>query len=170
VNDHDEWVIDSFWGDEESEDEAEYWDRREEIEFALYELDDPDGYLFEPQGRIYGKGNAMTNMPAPRAPKLNLEKALRDLQRQQEMVEKLLRQTQRFPDEFPVGTVLKFKHVFMKYGTIPVNSKVYDYVALRADNGFWYLTCAGSKTMNWEQLVEFIGDEEVTVMVEGEKI
>lgn len=148
MNDYDAWVIDSFWGDEEGE-EAEYWD----------EHDDPDGYLFEPQGRE-------TNM----SQKMNLEKALRDLAEQQATVAKLLKQTQRFPEEFPVGTVLKFKHVFMKYGTIPVNARRYDYVALRANNGFWYLTCAGSKTMTWEQLLEFIGDEEVTVMVEGDKI
>jgi len=176
VNDHDEWVIDSFWGDEESEDEAEYWDRREEIEFALYELDDPDGYLFEPQGRIYGKGNAMTNMPAPRAPKLNLEKALKDLQRQQEAVSKLLKQTQRFPEEFPVGTVLKFRHVFENSVVVRnmrasgIEPVAYEYAALHADNGWWYLTCASTKRMLWDELIDFIGDEEVTVMVEGEKI
>ena len=129
--------------------------------------DGPDDYLAElrvyPCGRKNGKGTAMTQQ-------LNLEKALKDLAEQQETVAKLLRQTQRFPNEFPVGTVLKFKHVFMKYGTISVNGVAYDYVALRANNGFWYLTCSGSKTMSWEQLVEFIGDEEVTIMVEGEKI
>lgn len=149
MNDHDAWVLDSFEGDEEDD---EYWNEREEIEFDRYEQE-----------------CEMTN-------KLNLTKALKDLEKQQEVVAKLLKQTQRFPEEFPVGTVLKFKHVFENSSYVrnvranggePI---AYDYVALRANNGFWYLTCNGSKTMNWEQLVEFIGDEGVTMMVEGETI
>jgi hypothetical protein len=100
--------------------------------------------------------------------KLNLEKALKEAQRAQANVEKLLKSMQRFPEEFEVGTVLKFKHTFTSYTA--GSRKKYDYVALRADNGFWYLTCAGSKTMTWENLVEFIGDENVTVMVDGETL
>jgi hypothetical protein len=155
MNDHDSWVTDSFWGDDEDKyyffgrieaDEAE-----EDFGFDTYETE------HEPSGRV----SKMTTQ------KLNLEKALKDLARQQDTVQKLLQQAQRFPEEFEVGTVLKFKHVFMKYGTIPVNSTKYDYVALRADNGFWYLTCSGSKTMTWDQLVEFIGDEEVNILVEN---
>jgi hypothetical protein len=108
--------------------------------------------------------------------KINLEKALKEAQRAQAHLEKLLRQTQRFPEEFAVGTVLKFKHVFedsivvRQMRSQGMDPTAYDYVALRADNGFWYLTCSGTKRMLWEQLVEFIGDEEVTVMVEGEKV
>lgn len=93
---------------------------------------------------------------------------LQKLRRQQEEVEHLLRQAQRFPEEFPIGTALKFKHVFQNRYTGDPFSKAYDYVALRANNGFWYLTCNGSKTMTWEQLVEFIGDEPVARMVVGE--
>lgn len=118
-------------------------------------------------GRSYREGDAhMASMP--RAPKMNLEKALKDLAKQQATVQALLRQTQRFPDEFPVGTVLKFKHTFesARY----VEPKAYDYVALRAGNGFWYLTCSGSKTMTWENLLEFIGDEPVVIMNEGETV
>jgi len=101
--------------------------------------------------------------------KVTLEKALRESQRAQAKVEKLLKAIQRFPEEFEIGTVLKFKHTFVRkvYNAYDLPPKAYDYVALRADNGFWYLTCSGSKTMNWEQLVEFIGDEPVTVMIEN---
>jgi len=103
-------------------------------------------------------------------PNRELAKELANLQKQQERVAQLMKQLQRFPEEFPIGTALKFKHTFMKYGTIPVNGVAYDYVALRANNGFWYLTCSGSKTMTWEQLVDFIGDEPVTILIEGETV
>lgn len=142
MNDHDSWVTDSFWGDDEAE---------EDFDFATYETE------LEPCGRGWGKVTTS---------KLNLEKALKDLARQQDTVQKLLQQAQRFPEEFEVGTVLKFKHVFTGKSYPPVR-KAYDYVALRADNGFWYLTCCGSKTMTWDQLVEFIGDEEVNILVEN---
>jgi len=161
VNDHDAWVIDSFWGDEESEGEAAYW----------------DGFLFEPQGRKPPAGWVVDDgrEQIMATQKLNLEKALKDLKRQQETVEKLLRQTQRFPEEFPVGTVIKFKHLFKNYYTRQLEEQggtpnKYDYAAIHASNHFWYLTCANTSRMTWEQLLEFIGDEEVTVMVEGEKI
>lgn len=108
--------------------------------------------------------------------KINLEKALKDLARQQETVAKLLKQTQRFPEEFPVGTVLKFKHVFENsiavrnlraQGKDPI---AYEYVALRADNGWWYLTASGTTRMLWDELIQFIGEEEVTIMVEGDTV
>jgi len=176
VNEHDAWVADSFRGDDDEE--AQAWAEYDEQLQQLIEDDEYEALWLEcaeawtglePSGRIYGKGNAMTQ-------KLNLEKALKDLQRQQEAVSKLLKQTQRFPEEFPVGTVLKFRHVFENSVVVRnmrasgIEPVAYEYAALHADNGWWYLTCASTKRMLWDELIDFIGDEEVTMMVEGEKV
>lgn len=65
-----------------------------------------------------------------------------------------LQRIQRFPEEEPeVGTVLGFKKKFAGDGT------EYEYVALHASNGFWYLTGSfyreGARTkLSWNQLVE----------------
>ena len=87
--------------------------------------------------------------------------------------EQALKVHMRFPEEFEIGTVLKFKHVFplsmakvaaaRRMGVEP-EAVAYDYVAMRADNGFWYLTVSGVQRMAWQELVEFIGDEECAVV------
>lgn len=76
-------------------------------------------------------------------------------------LEEAARQYSRFGDEFEIGTVLKFKHQFTGYSS---TGRVYDYVAMRADNGYWYLTCNGTSRMDWVQMVHFIGDQDCWVV------
>ena len=91
-----------------------------------------------------------------------LERALAQLQRAQETVTALLGTAKRFPEEFPIGTVLAFRHVFDGCKT------EYGYVALRAANGWWYTT--GRARLSWDELVEFIGDAPCSIAKTWEDI
>lgn len=60
----------------------------------------------------------------------------------------------RFPEQPPIGSVLRFERTF-RPGS---HARSYDYVAFRAEPG-WYFTSARSEgVLTWEQMVECIGD------------
>jgi hypothetical protein len=71
-----------------------------------------------------------------------------------------------YDEEFLPGTIIRFKHTFNgNYGW----DKAYDYAALLAENGYWYLTASNTLRMDWDALVEFIGDEEAHIIAPGSK-
>jgi len=68
-----------------------------------------------------------------------------------------------------VGSVLQFEHTF--YSKPTGFSKPYSYVALRTEAG-WYMSGVrhSSRVWTWDQLVEFIGDEECFIATQWEQI
>jgi hypothetical protein len=77
----------------------------------------------------------------------------------------------RFADgeEYAPGTIIKFKHTFKNSDYYSSVYKAYDYAALLAENGYWYLTCSNTNRMTWDELVEFIGDEEASIVLPNSK-
>jgi hypothetical protein len=74
----------------------------------------------------------------------------------------------RFSGEPNFGTVLAFRHTF------PDSTKEFGYVALRAENGRWYLTASSHRDqaspMTWGALRAFIGDAPCSKVLTWEDI
>lgn len=94
-----------------------------------------------------------------------LEKALAELERAQAQLAEVTKQLKRFPEEPPVGTVLRFYKRF-EYG------RVYTYVAFRATHRDWFVTgrTVAGVPQSWDTLVEFIGDSTVERFTSFERI
>lgn len=94
-----------------------------------------------------------------------LEKALAELERAQAQLAEVTKQLKRFPEEPPVGTVLRF-YKRVGYG------RVHTYVAFRATHREWFVTGRGVAGMPlaWDTLVEFIGDSTVERFTSFERI
>jgi len=94
-----------------------------------------------------------------------LENALAELKRAQEQLAVVTKQLMRFPEEPPIGTVLRF-YKRVGYG------RVRPYVACRANHREWFVTGRGVSGMpkSWDSLVEFIGDSAVERATSFERI
>lgn len=68
----------------------------------------------------------------------------------------------RFPAEPPVGSVLRFNRTYDRKTSGP---KSYDYVALRAENG-WHVTGRENALLPWEVLLERIADNDCALVAE----
>jgi len=71
----------------------------------------------------------------------------------------------RFPAEPPVGTVLRYRHIFDN----KTGPKPYDYLAFRTETG-WRVTGRENNTLTWEVLQDRIGDNDCCMVVEYEDI
>ena len=89
------------------------------------------------------------------------ERAEKDIAEAQALLTKLRREL-RFGDEPAIGTTIRFPHA---YGTT-----LYVYFAHRATDGMWYFTGSITKAHTWEHLTDFIGDQPVTVLAEGDEL
>jgi hypothetical protein len=96
-----------------------------------------------------------------------LERALTELEKAQAKVNEVMRMIRRFPEEPEVGTVLTFDK------TYPGGwASKYTYAALRAPNGYWYLSSGyqGGGRHTWEELVETIGDSPCRIAAAFEEV
>lgn len=94
-----------------------------------------------------------------------LEKALAELERAQAQLAEVTKQLKRFPEEPPVGSVLRF---YKRVG----HGRVRTYVAFRASHREWFITGRGVSGMpkSWDTIVEFIGDSTVERFTSFERI
>lgn len=94
-----------------------------------------------------------------------LENAIAELKRAQAQLAEVTKQLKRFPEEPPVGTVLRFYKRF-GYG------RIRPYVAFRASHREWFITGRGVSGMpkSWDTIVEFIGDSTVERFTSFERI
>lgn len=94
-----------------------------------------------------------------------LENAIAELKRAQAQLAKVTEQLKRFPEEPPVGTVLRFYKRF-GYG------RIRPYVAFRASHREWFITGRGvsGTPKSWDTIVEFIGDSTVERFTSFERI
>lgn len=98
------------------------------------------------------------------------EKAQEKIRKAQEAIlaarnelRELDRRDERFGNEPVPGSVVRFERRFR-------SGRSYSYAAVRAEDGFWYLTGVEEpRRLTWEHLKGFVGDNELEVGVVWER-
>jgi hypothetical protein len=75
----------------------------------------------------------------------------------------LARLAKRFPDEPPVGAVIRIFKRHDAPGVMSPGRTIYTYVATRATPKDWFMTGRNysGRPLSWDELIEFIGDAKV---------
>jgi hypothetical protein len=87
----------------------------------------------------------------------------------EEKIQKLQEELANRLEEPPVESVIAFRSVFERDG------KSYDWVAFQAVRGKWYLSQDGARgaklpSMDWDSLLDFIGNNEIYICTGWEQL